>query len=374
MPVFWYIAIILAFLYLIWIGLFFFGWLRTPSFSVRKEPGNTSLSVIVPVRNEENTICRLLGVLAEQEYPRDLFEIIVVDDHSSDRTPFIIADFSKRYGNIRFLSLSEGEEGKKAALRKGILLSGNQLILTVDADCIPSPLWVKTMAGCFERTGAKLIAGSVLMKGEKGFFSKFQELEFLSLLGSAAGAIYIGKPVMCNGANLGFKKEAWLEVYDPASEKITSGDDVFLLLAISKSGKRSTVFLKAPEAVVITEAQSRPAQFLRQRRRWASKSIHYKGWAPIFTAILVFSINFYTLICLFAAIFNTWFLLIAAFLYILKSVADYPFLYSVSGFFNKRELMRYFPAIQFIYFFYISFTAISAFAGTPEWKGRDVRI
>jgi len=124
---------------------------------------------------------------------------------------------------------------------------------------------------------------------------------------------------------------------------------------------------------VTTKAQSELAGFFKQRKRWTSKSRHYKSKASVFTAILIFIINFYFVICLFSGILFYPFLLIGAFIFISKSLIDFPFLFSVTTFFRENKLMKYFPVIQFLYFFYISFTVITAFTGVFYWKGRIVK-
>lgn len=373
MMVYWLIAFLLVILYYIWIGIFYYGWVKTPSFDPGRASSKSFVSIIVPVRNEEFNILWLLKDLTSQEYPQNMLEIIIADDHSTDLTSDIAEYFAGRHGNIRYVKLGSDEEGKKSALQKGILLSRYPLILTTDADCRIPPLWVGSMVEYFDKTGSDLVAGPVIMKGDTGFLGRFQQLEFFSLLGSTAGAIKSGNPVMCNSANLGFRKDVWLETRDPASEVVSSGDDVFLLLAISKSHGKKIAFLKARNATVITRVQPEIDEFLKQRKRWTSKSRHYKARAPVFTALLIFILHFYCLVCLFAGLMFQGFLLIAASIFIAKSLIDFPFLWSVTGHFRKRKLMRYFLPVQALYFFYISYTVLTAFNGVFDWKGRFIR-
>ncbi len=373
MPVSWIIAGALVILYLIWIGTFYYGWARTPSRPSEGGRVKTPVSVILPVRNEESDISVILNDLAGQDYPQSMLEVIVVDDHSSDLTREIVRDFIKVYGNIRYIKLEEGSTGKKQAFLKGLSAANFPFILTTDADCRLTDRWVRSMVECFEETKADLIAGPVLIKAGAGFFNKFQRLEFLSLLGSTAGSLGTGNPVMCSAANLGFRKESFEKVRNHYDENVSSGDDVFMLQAMYKAGMRELIFLKSRDATVMTKPQTGLRAFISQRKRWASKSRHYKTGASVFTSFLVFFIHFYALLCLLFALFHCWFLMISAFILISKSLVDFPFLYSVTGYFGERKLMRYFPVIQVIYFFYISFTAIAAFTRISHWKGRMVK-
>jgi cellulose synthase/poly-beta-1,6-N-acetylglucosamine synthase-like glycosyltransferase len=376
MLVFWLIAITLIILYLTWIGVLYYGWLR-PGFSGSLlSPGQRKafVSIIIPVRNEELNISYLLNDLLKQDYPRKLFEIIIIDDHSTDLTPDLVAHFTRCHDHIRYIKLDGEESGKKTAVHKGVLATRFPLVLTTDADCRPVSGWVKTMVDFFEHTRADLVAGPVLLQGGNGFFSKFQQLEFLSLVGASAGAINSGNPVMCNAANLGFSKKAYLEARNPYFDKFPSGDDVFLLLAMHKTGHGRIFFIKTMDACVFTAAEPDLNGFLRQRKRWASKGRHLNTKSSVFTALLVFLINLYALTCFLSGFFMPSLFLVAGAIFLFKSAIDIPFLNSVTGFFGKRRLMWYFPAIQFLYFFYISFTAISAFTGFYNWKGRVVRF
>ncbi len=373
MQVCWVIALSLVFLYYAWIGYFYYGWLKIPSDLPGPLKNRRYVSIIVPVRNEENNIVSLIKCLTTLDYPKNFLEIIIIDDHSTDHTYDIIKDFTKLNGNIRYFKLDNSETGKKSAIRKGVTVSRFPLILTTDADCKPSPLWVKTMVNYFETNSVDLIAGPVIMEGDGGFFNSFQQLEFFSLLGSTAGAISVGNPVMCSSANLGFKRDAYLENSDPALKKVTSGDDVFLLFSVHKNTNRSIGFLKSRDACVITNVQNNPDDFIKQRQRWASKSIHYTTKASVFTALLVFTIHFYAIICLLISLILPQFLMIAVFIFIFKSFIDFPFLYSVASYYGKRGLMKYFPAIQGAYFFYIAYIAITSITCAVNWKGRIVK-
>jgi cellulose synthase/poly-beta-1,6-N-acetylglucosamine synthase-like glycosyltransferase len=370
MPFFWLSAFVLICLYLAWIGLFYYGWHRTAPWIMQDETCQPGISVVVAARNEEGRISELLESLLKQDYPLNLFEIIIADDHSSDQTAGIVNAFKKRHSNITCASLPAGQSGKKAALRHGITISRFSYILTTDADCRVTHRWIEIMAECFMRTRADLIAGPVLMEGNNGFFSKFQQLEHLSLQGSTAGAIKTGNPVMCSSANLGFRKEAYFGADNTELDSIPSGDDVFLLHAMHRQGDKKLFFIKNKDAAVVTTVRDSPREFIRQRKRWASKSRHYKTAGSIFTALLVFVINAYAVFCLFSGFLVPGFFLIAGFIFIFKSLIDFPFLYSVTGFFQKRELMVWFPLIEIIYFFYISFTAIASLFGDSLWKGR----
>ncbi len=351
--------------------MFYFGWIVIPEYLATGDK-KIFVSVIIPVRNEQDNIGNLLNDLVRQEYPKDSFEIIIVDDHSTDQTFDAISAYTNQDTQVRYIRLEDDVQGKKQALLRGVNESNHPVILTTDADCRIGAMWIKTLVACIENTNADLVTGPVILHGDNGFFYKFQQLEMLSLTGSAAGAIKTGNPVMCSAANMGFRKSAYLEARKTIYNHTSSGDDVFLLLSMHKSGK-NIVYLKNPDSIVSTRPSSGLAGFINQRRRWASKSRYYNTSASVFTAFLVFLINIYAVVCLFAGFMNTSFLNISLFIFVGKSLIDFPFLYSLTGFFQKRNLLYYFPVIQFLYFFYISFTAVSALTSNFEWKGRNLK-
>jgi cellulose synthase/poly-beta-1,6-N-acetylglucosamine synthase-like glycosyltransferase len=370
--VFWIIAFIIVAAYVLLISLFYFGWISIPEPSVTGE-NKLLVSVIIPVRNEQDNIGNLLNDLVQQEYPKDSFEVIVIDDHSTDHTFEVISVYTNQELKVRYIRLEDDVKGKKQALFRGVNESKYSVILTTDADCRIGPRWIITMVDCFYNSKADFVAGPVILHGNNSFFYKFQQLEILSLIGSAAGAIKSGNPVMCSAANMGFRKSAYLEARNARYDRLTSGDDVFLLLSLHKTGKYNIVYLKNTDSFVSARAEASLSGFINQRRRWASKSRHYFTPVAVFTAIIVFLINIYAVLCLFAGLISPAFLGISVFIFIGKTLIDFPFLYSLTGYFRKRKLLYYFPAIQFLYFFYISFTAISAFMYNFEWKGRTFK-
>jgi cellulose synthase/poly-beta-1,6-N-acetylglucosamine synthase-like glycosyltransferase len=369
--IFWIISFILVAAYILLISLFYSGWISIPESSVTGGK-KVFVSVIIPVRNEQENIGNLLNDLFQQEYPKDSLEIIIIDDHSIDHTFDVISAYTNREIRVRYFKLEDDVQGKKQALFRGVNESNSSVILTTDADCRIGNRWIKTLVDCIDNTNADLVTGPIILHGDNGFFYKFQQLEMLSLTGSAAGAIKTGNPVMCSAANMGFRKSVYLEARNTIYKKTSSGDDVFLLLSMHKSGK-SIVYLKNTDSIVSTSSRSGLAGFINQRKRWASKSRYYNTSASLFTALLVFLINIYAVFCLFAGFINSSFLNISLFIFVGKSLIDFPFLFSLTGFFRMRNLLRYFPVIQILYFFYISFTAVSALTNNFEWKGRTLK-
>jgi glycosyltransferase involved in cell wall biosynthesis len=366
------VVILSGALYLIIIGLFYRGWIKTSFCTTSNTYPNIKVSVIIPLRNESAHIQDLFQGLSNQDYPSALLEIIIVNDHSTDNSFEIANKFA--LPSFVLINLPAGKEGKKAALLEGTKQSSGELIITTDADCIPGAVWIKAIASYYEAIRPKMIVAPVALNSSSSIFSKFQELEFLSLQGSTAGAIAINRPIMCNGANLAFAKECLPIIQNTyANTQSASGDDIFALIAIKKKFPGQVHYLKSTNAIVKTNWALTIKSFFAQRKRWTVKARFYTDPFLIGTACTILFINLLLLFLLILSVCtNRWELFIS--LYLLKSIIDLPFLYNICSFFGSKKLMQWFPVFQSFYFLYISVTfALSVFGGYT-WKSRKIRI
>ena len=376
------LAIVPAFLYVQLIMRFTFGWfslgkaltLKPVSSSSRPvSRASTIVSIIIAVRNEANLITRCLEAIAGQDYPLNLFELMVVNDHSTDATEMKVNSFIIKHPEMSIRLLNATGEGKKNAITQGIKAATGKLILVTDADCIMTQGWIRAFVTAYELTKVQCISGPVKMTGE-GAFGALQGLEFMSLIGSGAGSIGARIPVMCNGANFCYEKTAFEAVGGfKGNDRYASGDDVFLMLKISKQyGASAVTFLKDREAIVTTEAEPDLRSFLNQRLRWTSKSPGYTDFGIVLTAISVLIMNLGILIgCGYGLLTGHWqpFLLLS----ISKLIIDLPLLISVASFLKQKRLLMYYLPVQIIMPFYVVFTAIGGVISKVSWKGRPVK-
>jgi cellulose synthase/poly-beta-1,6-N-acetylglucosamine synthase-like glycosyltransferase len=244
---------------------------------------SAKVSVIISCRNEEASITALLKSLVCQDYPVDLLEITVVNDNSSDRTPIIVSEFISEHRKKSPLSIRliyNPHAGKKSAIRYGVEKSSGEFILTTDADCTVSPGWVSAYACFYEATGSDMILSGVYESGSTGFVPRFGICEFDALQGVTEATARAGFPVMCNGANMGFRRDTYLKHSGKLHDDIPSGDDMFLLHSVRRAGGRIS-YLSDRAAAVNTAAAASVAALLRQRVRWASKAGRYRDPATL---------------------------------------------------------------------------------------------
>ena len=247
-----------------------------------------SISVIVPVRNEEESLLGLLNQIISQDYSVDRFEVIIVNDHSTDHTVSIVQKvIENSTDNIRLLNLKDYENGKKAALGKGIKETIGDIIVTTDGDCEVGSKWLKSIASVFDDS-VQLVFGPVAIRSST-FFGKLQMIDFAALIGIGAATWKLGKPGMCNGANLAFRKKVFEECngYE-GSERHPSGDDEFFLRKVFEKYPKGIRFLKETAAVVKTNPQPNFRSFIQQRIRWAGKWKLHRDFTTKLTALFMF--------------------------------------------------------------------------------------
>ena len=350
--------------------------LRPVKKNIQEKPPITFISVVVPARNEENFIARCLEDLVNQDYPKRLFEIIVADDNSADDTAAVVKSFIRSHPgiSIRLTHPDPSVKGahKKRALETAIGIARGDLIITTDADCRMGNHFLLSVAACFDTQHPRMILGPVTFFEGKSAFSQMQTLEFLSLIASGAAMAQLGKPIMANGANLAFTREAFYEAGGYAEHSnFASGDDVFLLHNFRrKFGDAGITFLYDREALVRTYPQPSLKGFLNQRIRWASKAKGYRDRTALVISVIVLLFCLSLIAGLITACFLWPFALLAAGLWLIKCTVDLPLLMRITDFTRQRRLLKYYFLLQLIYPFYIVLVALVGLSGRYEWKGR----
>lgn len=335
----------------------------------------TKISVIVPARNEEAHIGDCIKSLLAQHYPEGLLEIIVVDDHSTDRTAEIIQSFT----GVQYVDLSKHIEGnvtsyKKLALATGIARAHGELIVTTDADCTTDIQWLKHIAAIYERDKPVMIVAPVDFTCSNSLVQLFQSLDFMSMQGITAATLQLKLGNMCNGANLAFQRAAFEKVGEYSGvDHIASGDDYLLMMKLNKAYPNAISYLKSPEAIVYTPPQPDWKSFLQQRIRWASKSGKYDDAKMTVVLSFVYLFNLSFLVMLIIVIADNSYFKLLTMMFAAKVVTELFYLYPVAGFFNKRKQLWLFTLLQPIHIAYIVIAGVLGFAGSYQWKDRSVK-
>jgi len=369
------LSIVLALAYL---GLYLFllkGWKGIETYSLKNSSFKTSVSILIAARNEEDKIFNTISDILAQDYPADLFELVVVDDHSSDRTSEIVLSFADR--GVKLIVLNENKplnSYKKKAISEAIKFSDSELIVTTDADCRMDPDWLKTMIGFYESGDYKMISAQVIYFEEKSIFEELQTIEFLFLTGLGAAGIGNKMPSTCNGANLAYRREVFIELKGfQGIDDLASGDDELFLHKVASVYPDGIGFCKSKDAIVYTHAKGNLDEFIQQRKRWASKSTRYKNKAIIVIGLLVWLFNFIVILNAILGFFNPiyWYFYLG--ISSLKLIAEMTFMIPVCRFANRSKLLWYMPFLTVIHMFYLMYIGIAGNTGKYRWKGRLVR-
>lgn len=382
-------------LFLVYAGLILVyrrGWKAIPVFEPTTATHRTTITVLIPARNEERTIVDCLVSLAGQSYPPDRFEVIVLDDHSCDGTVEAVRSFAGGL-RLRCLPMAEvpGSENvtafKKFAIDTGVRAARGELIVTTDADCHFHPDWLSMMAAFYEEKGATFIAAPVRIGQESAttrnnsidrrrpsLLVLFQTLDFITLQGITGASVHGRMHSMCNGANLAYSAAAFEQAGGFKDiDNIPSGDDMFLMHKIVRLHPDKVFYLKSRQVIVTTSPVDGWKEFVHQRVRWASKADRYDDNRIIWVLLLVYFVNVSFLALLVAAVFDHrwgWLFLV---LLVMKTVIEYPFVRDVADFFGQRRLMVYFPLLQPLHILYTIVIGWMGKFGSYDWKDRKIK-
>jgi len=359
--------------YIIFVIFLLFAWIYKKVFISASPKVDKSVSIVIAVRNEENTLPVLLRSLQNQVYPVENFEIILIDDHSTDGSYVLMKKFETENKNTRVLSLSANEAGKKSAIRYGVECAKGELIITTDADCRMNPEWLSTIVSFQQVTEAGLIIAPVAYLSNNSLFEKILALEFASLVATGASSANLGMPILCNGANMAFLKSLYPKDKHIMENNSPSGDDIFFLLNVKKTMRQRIRFLKSFNSIVYTTCPSSLKDFINQRKRWYSKSVHYTDPEILACGFLVSAANFFlSLSILFAFVFPSLLSFVLS-IFLLKLLTDIIFLFPYLAFIRERQLIWLAPILEIVYPFYIFYVIIAASIGQYSWKGREYR-
>lgn len=334
-------------------------------------------SIIIPARNESANIEKCIQSILAQPYPS--YEILIVDDHSTDDTPLLVTKLSEQYPQIQLIHLKDHLDGqstnsyKKKAIEIAVEKSIGSWIVTTDADCLVPPNWLQYFNAMILTKDPVFIAAPVMFTLNGTFIGQFQVLDFLSLQGITAAAVSAGSLSMCNGANLAYSKNAFEDVGKfNGIDRLASGDDMLLMHKMKKQFPNRLAYLFNNEMIVTTAPMPNWYSFIQQRIRWASKADSYKDKKIFGVLLLVYLFNLVLLLGLLGGIFSLELLLFTSWVIAIKTLIELYFLVPVAQFFKLEKSLLLFPIMQP---FHIIYTVIAGWLGKfgkYQWKNRTV--
>jgi biofilm PGA synthesis N-glycosyltransferase PgaC len=320
-------------------------------------------TILVPFRNEKETLANLVASFESLSYPKDLIEIILINDHSDDGSE--LYDFSNSFLNIRIIH-AKGE-GKKNAITEGIAKASNEIIVQTDADCEVPEYWLNYLLAPFPEKD--MVCGSVVFSN-----SQLQNSEILSYQGIGKAANHMRTPFLCNAANMAYRKSTFQDLggfNDNIS--ISSGDDVYLLRSFSKA-KKEIAYTLNEKCCVKTKAERSPGKYLKQRVRWASKTKKGQSFDVVLAGIVVFLTNVFVLFEIALNVIQGVEMGIGLIAVLSKFAIDFLFLFLVAQRMKKYLPLLSFPIASIWYSLYIVLIVILSGFYRPKWKNRKIQI
>lgn len=241
------------------------------------------VSVIVPARNEQDNIGHCIESLLACDYPKELLEIIVVNDRSTDNTGRIIDDLARLHPCIRAVHRTEADavanlRGKPGALQAGIDLAGGEVLLLTDADCRVQSGWIRTMVMPFTNPDVGMVCSFTTVR-RGNLFALIQDIEWLYTSGMAQSANNNGQPLGCFGNNMALRASTFHRIGGYRAISFSVTEDLALLQAMGRAGAR-VAFICEPDSRIETEPCSSLGEYLRQKQRWVQGGLGL-GWRGI---------------------------------------------------------------------------------------------
>jgi glycosyltransferase involved in cell wall biosynthesis len=366
--------IFIIILYVALIGSFSYGFRKLPVFELGDIKPSTKFSVVIPFRNEANNLEVLLNSILDLNYSHSFFEILLINDNSSDNSVALITQFIERNPSLQMFlheNIRTTNAPKKDAITLGIQSATHEWIITTDADCKLPTFWLDAFDAYIQLNEADFIAGPIAYYKTNSFLKSFQQLDFISLIGATVGSFGIGKPFLCNGANLAYKKALFHSVNGfKGNTDISSGDDIFLLEKAIQFDNEKVHYLKSKQALVLTKPMENFQDLISQRIRWASKTTAYSNGFGKLVGFLVLLSNASLLAAFTFSILGLFNYKILLDMVLIKFSIDFLLIFRTSVFFDQGYVLKWYPISAILYPFFSVYTAIISMFSSYKWKGR----
>ncbi|MDY2585823.1 glycosyltransferase [Winogradskyella aquimaris] len=378
------VFIIVILFYLCLIGSLVFGFDKVEEFKLKDLKPQTKFSIIVPFRNEAANLPELLDSFIKLNYPKTLFEVILVDDDSEDdsmktiRNVIDTKSFEKDITRTDIITIIKNNRisnsPKKDAITTAMKMAQHDWIVTTDADCVIPKYWLDAFDECIQTNQPNCIVAPVTYSDGSSFLKRFQILDILSLQGAAIGGFGLKIPFLSNGANFAYRKALFQSVDGfTGNNNLASGDDIFLLEKFKKEEPKSVFYLKSDKAIVTTKPMADFKPLIQQRLRWASKTSRNPSWFSKLVGLIVFSGNLACIAVLPVLLLGYITPRIAIALLVIKLSIDFLLLFKTARFFKQESILFSYVWSCLLYPFFSVYIAILSLFKSYQWKGRTFK-
>ncbi|MBA4239257.1 MAG: hypothetical protein C0448_00920 [Sphingobacteriaceae bacterium] len=332
------------------------------------------ISIIISARNEAKHIKECIFEISKQNFPKNKYELILIDDASEDDT-YALAYKSLVESGLDFQIIQQTQhKGKKYNLSQAIEKAKGSIIITSDADVLyRHQNWLISISNYFKAHSPDMLVMPIDYLTQSSILSSFQIVENIALTGFTAGFTGIHKPFICNGANLAFKQSTYHAVSGYQSHlSISSGEDVFLMEDFKKLSSKSIHYALIRELIVKTTPVNSIKELLNQRIRWAYKSKSNPNHLNLFAGFVIVAANLLVL-ALFVAILKKSVIIPYLSIFVLaKFVFDFLLLFLASDFLGRIKYIWWLVPFECIYWLYALIVGITSLFIKPYWKGKKI--
>jgi poly-beta-1,6-N-acetyl-D-glucosamine synthase len=336
-------------------------------------PHNLKFSVVIAAHNEERNIEKCLTSVLSQTIAPERYEVILVNDRSSDGTAAIAANSAINHPGFSVVTVTKTPPGvapKKYAVMEGIKMAKEEIIVFTDADCVAPKTWIETIDRYFDPSTGLVqgITAYEYVPGMNRMFFGLQAADFLSHAVVSAAAIGAGLPLNSNANNFAFRKKAFDEAQGyGANSAVVSGDDDLLLQRIWQSGTWRIRYMADSAGKVTTLPTETVRGVFEQRKRWGSKTVHYNA-----AQIAVLSSVFLFYACI-PAMFLAGFFKPAAFalcggMLLVKILGEFVLMIPGTRIFGEQPLRSYLIPASLLQLPVVLFAVAIGVFGKFVWK------
>jgi len=329
------------------------------------------VTIIVAMRNEFKNVRPCLEALVNQGYPKNLLEIIVIDDGSTDGTSEILAGYQTKYSYLKILQgdfKTRDVSRKKIALEQAISNSSGEIILLTDADCVPSPNWIRSMLLCFEPGVGMVVGFSPLIDPTGSLMGKLLLLDSIANGIVATGTISLGGAVTCTGRNMAYRRQVYDELngFKKIMHSVSGDDDLFLQLVHRKT-KWKIKFSPDEDSFVPAYQIKTVKEFFKQKRRHLSAGKYYNLKSKM-GYILFHLSNVFFFAFFLVSIISGQNVFLASLLIFSKLLVDWLLFMAAGKDFNVRLNFKYFLLWELFFIGYHIIIAPTSWFGKISWK------
>lgn len=355
---------LIQFIYYIFIfGKFSFG---KPSVGKVK---NIPVSVIVCAKNEAENVKQFIPLLLEQNYPT--FELVLIDDASSDETRDLFEEFEKQDSRVKLVKVDNNEAfwgNKKYALTLGIKAAKYEYLLFTDGDCYPnSKNWISEMTAQFTQQKTIVLGYGAYIKVKNSLLNKIIRFETLLTATQYFGWAKVGKPYMAVGRNLAYKKEEFFNVRGFMDHmKVRSGDDDLFINQAATS--KNTTICYSEDSFTYSEAKKTFKEWFNQKRRHVSTAKHYKAFNRFQLGLFYFSQLAFLLLAIVLLAFQYQWMIVTG-IVVFRYIFAWLSLGLAAGKLKEKDVMYWFPIFEiFLIFTQLNVFITNLFSKPAHWK------